>query len=77
MAPPAPLLRGPCLKAVYVSAIHKGSDPTSRINYKPISVPSAISKVFERLLEKQIVAKYQICCPLIEKSIVLSMQSLG
>ena len=36
------------LKAVDVSAIHKGSDPT-------ISLPSAMSKVSERLLEKQIV----------------------
>ena len=43
------------LKAVDVSAIHKGSDPTSKGNYRPISVPSAMSKVFERLLEKQIV----------------------
>ena len=43
------------LKAVDVSAIHKGSDPTSKRNYRPISVPSAMSKVFERLLEKQIV----------------------
>ena len=43
------------LKAVDVSAIHKGSDPTSKINYRPISVPPAMSKVFERLLEKQIV----------------------
>ena len=38
------------LKAVDVSAIHKGSDPTSKRNYRPISVPSAMSKVFERLL---------------------------
>ena len=43
------------LKAVEVSAIHKGSDPNSKIIYRPISVPSAMSKVFERLLEKQIV----------------------
>ena len=43
------------LKAVDVSAIHKGSDPTSKRKYRPISVPSAMSKVFERLLEKQIV----------------------
>ena len=43
------------LKAVDVSAIHKASDPTSKVNYRPISVPSAMSKVFERLIEKQIV----------------------
>ena len=43
------------LKAVDVSAIHKSSDPTSKIDYRRISVPSAMSKVFERLLEKQIV----------------------
>ena len=42
-------------KAVDVSAIHKGSDPTHKINYRPISVPSAMFKVFECLLEKQIV----------------------
>ena len=43
------------LKVLDASAIHKGSDPTYRINYMPISVPSAITKVSERLLEKQIV----------------------
>ena len=43
------------VKAVDISAIHKGSDPTSKINCRPISVPSAMSKVFGRLLERQIV----------------------
>jgi len=43
------------LKVVDIFAIHKGSDPTSKLNCKPISVPSAMSNVFERLLEKQIV----------------------
>ena len=43
------------LKATGVSAIQKGSDPTSKFNYRPISVPSAMSKVFERLIKKQIV----------------------
>ena len=43
------------LKAVDVSAIHKGSYPTSKVNYTPISVTSAMPKVFERLLDKQIV----------------------
>ena len=43
------------LKAVDVSAIHKGSDPTSKVNYRPIRAPSAMSKVFKRSLEKQIV----------------------
>ena len=35
------------LKAVDVFAIHKASDPTSKVNYRPISVPSAMSKVLE------------------------------
>ena len=69
------------LKAVDVSAIHKSSDPTSKINYRPISVPSSMFKVFERLLEKQIVPlstlKYQLCCALTEKTIVLSTHSFG
>ena len=43
------------LKTVDVSEIHKGSDPTSKINYRPISVPSVMSQVLERLLEKQII----------------------
>jgi len=43
------------LKAADVSAIYKGSEPISIVNYRPISVPSAIPKVFERLLERQIV----------------------
>ena len=33
------------LKMVDVSAIHKGSDPSFKITYRPISVPSAMSKV--------------------------------
>ena len=40
------------LKAVDVSAIHKSSDLTFKINYRSISAPSAMSKVFEPLLEK-------------------------
>ena len=61
------------LKAVDISSIHKGFDPTSKINYRPISVPSAMSKVFERLLEKQIVPFintiiYQLCCALAAKN---------
>ena len=69
------------LKAAVVSAIHKFSNPTSKTNYRPTSVPSAISKVFERLLKKQIIPfidnKCQICGALTGKTIVLSMHSFG
>ena len=69
------------LKAVDVSAIHKGSGPIYEINYRPISIPSAIYKVFERLLEKQIVpfidTKISDLLCAYRKSIVLSTHSLG
>ena len=61
------------LKAVHVSAIYRSSDPISKIDYRPISVHSVMSKVFERLLENRAyllsTPKYQFCCALIKNYI--------
>ena len=42
------------LKVVDVSSLYKSSESTCKVNYRPLSVATAISKVFERLLAKQI-----------------------
>ncbi len=42
------------LKAVDVSALHKNSDSSCEVNYRPINVVTAMSKVFERLIAQQI-----------------------
>ena len=42
------------LKEAYVTPIHKKSSKTKKKNYRPISILPALSKVFERLLHKQI-----------------------
>ena len=38
---------------------HLQKDPLNKENYKPLSLLSLVSKVFERLLYKQIVTNYQ------------------
>ena len=42
------------LKSVDVSSLYKSSESTCKVNYRPISVATAMSKVFERLIAKQI-----------------------
>ena len=42
------------LKEAYVTPIHKKSSKTKKENYRPISILPVLSKVFERLLHKQI-----------------------
>ena len=42
------------LKFVDVSSLYKSSESTSKVNYRPICVATAMSKVFERLIAKQI-----------------------
>ena len=41
------------LKAVDVSSLYKSSESTCKVDYRPISVATAMSKVFERLIAKQ------------------------
>ena len=41
------------LKSVDVSSLYKSSESTCKVNYRPISVATAMSKVFERLIAKQ------------------------
>ena len=43
------------LKTAYVPPMFKKDDPDNPENYRPISVTSSLSKVFERLQQKQIV----------------------
>ena len=42
------------LKAVDVSSVYKSSESICKVNYRPISVATAMSKIFERLMAKQI-----------------------
>ena len=42
------------LKAVDVPSLYKSSESTCKVSYRPISVATAMSKVFERLIAKQI-----------------------
>ena len=41
-------------KLADVKAIFKKDDPLVKKNYRPVSIPTAISKLFERLLEGQL-----------------------
>ena len=41
------------LKAVDVSSLYKSSESTCKVDYRPISVATAMSKGFERLIAKQ------------------------
>ena len=43
------------LKPVDVTSLHKTEDKTRKKNYRPVSVLPTVSKVFERLLDKQII----------------------
>ena len=45
-----------CLKVARVVPIFKKNDPTSPCNYRPISTLSVISKIFEVLMHKRLVA---------------------
>ena len=42
------------LKFADISPTHKKGDRTDKTNYRPVSIPPAISKIFERLLVYQI-----------------------
>ena len=43
-----------CLKLANIKPVFKKSLRTSKNNYRPVSIPSVISKIFERLLSKQL-----------------------
>ena len=49
------------LKLADVTSLHKGDERTSKKNYRPVSVLPAVSKVFERLLNKQITNYIEPC----------------
>ena len=48
------------LKLAYISPIFKKEDVTSVKNYRPISVLLAVSKIYEKIMQKQITYK---CTP--------------
>ena len=37
-----------------ITPVFKKKDPLKKENYRPVSILSAISKIFERLMQKQI-----------------------
>ena len=43
------------LKLADVTSLHKTEEKTRKENYRPVSVLPTVSKVFERLLDKQII----------------------
>ena len=43
------------IKLADITPVFKKKDPLKRENYRPVSILSAISKIFERLMQKQIV----------------------
>ena len=54
-----------CLKAAKVIPVHKGGDKTDMNNYRPISLPPVISKVFERAMYCRIygfLESYKLLC---------------
>ena len=40
-------------KLAYVTPVYKKKDPTSVENYRPVSVLPSVSKIFERIIQKQ------------------------
>ena len=51
------------LKIVKVTALHKGGNKSDPDNFRPISVPTQINKVFEKLIHKRLLSfltKYKI-----------------
>ena len=49
------------LKLADVTSLHKGDERTSKKIYRPVSVLPTISKVFERLMNKQITNYIESC----------------
>ena len=43
------------MKLANITPVFKKKDPLKKENYRPVSILSAISKIFERLMQKQIV----------------------
>ena len=43
------------MKLANITPVFKKKDPLKKENYRPVSILSAISKIFERLTQKQIV----------------------
>ena len=43
------------LKEGDVSSLFKKNDPTNKVNYRPIKMLPAMSKIFERLMNNQII----------------------
>ena len=60
------------LKKADVKPIFKKDDPTKAKNYRPVSVLQVVSKVFERIMHKQIseYSSYRDTCVAIDKVLV-------
>ena len=43
------------MKLADITPVFRKKDPLKKENYRPVSILSAISKIFERLMQKQIV----------------------
>ena len=42
------------LKLVHITTVFKNKDPLNKENYRPVSVLHCISRIFEKLMQKQI-----------------------
>ena len=43
------------LKLVDITPVYKKNDPLDKTNYRPVSVLPAVSKIFERIMQKEII----------------------
>ena len=62
------------LKLAYISPVSKKKDPTLAENYRPVSVLPTVSKVFERIIQKQLSfilnVPFHLICVDVEKGLV-------
>ena len=51
-----------CLKLANVTPVFKNDAGTSKDNYRPVSILPKFSKIFEKLLQKQLLVFFDIIC---------------
>ena len=42
------------MKLADITPVYKMNDPLDKMNYRPVSVSPVVSKIFERIMQKQI-----------------------